>query len=141
MIWHSTDPLTDLTHSPGDKVFYWEKDPSKIKTKGEWIRGKVLSHSGPMVLIETPKQVVRVNQSKVKRDHDEWHDVKLPESLDTPARTRLNTKTSAENTVRPSGGQQVRYHADHRKQDQDYWEAKLGDIWIRHHVVPRSTLF
>ena len=31
-----------------------------------------------MVHIHTDKAVVRINQSKVRRDHDEWHDVSIP---------------------------------------------------------------
>ena len=30
------------------------------------------------VQANTGKAVVRVNQSKVRRDHDEWHDVSIP---------------------------------------------------------------
>ena len=62
----------------GTKVFYWSKDQSKIKGVGRWIRGKVLSQTGSMVLIETSNAVVRVNQSKVKKASDEWHDVQIP---------------------------------------------------------------
>ena len=31
-----------------------------------------------MVHLHTNKAVIRVNQSKVRRDHDEWHDVSIP---------------------------------------------------------------
>ena len=31
-----------------------------------------------MVHIHTDKAVIRVNQSMVRRDHDEWHDVSIP---------------------------------------------------------------
>ena len=31
-----------------------------------------------MVHIHTDKAVVRINQSKVRRDHDEWHDASIP---------------------------------------------------------------
>ena len=31
-----------------------------------------------MVQANTGKAVIRVNQSKVRRDHDEWHDVSIP---------------------------------------------------------------
>ena len=51
---------------------------SKFKEKGKWIRGKVLSQEGAMVHLHTNKAVIRVNQSKVRRDHDEWHDVSIP---------------------------------------------------------------
>ena len=31
-----------------------------------------------MVLVQVHKSVLRVNQSKVRRDHDPWHDVAIP---------------------------------------------------------------
>ena len=31
-----------------------------------------------MVHLHTNKAVIRVNQSKVRRDHGEWHDVSIP---------------------------------------------------------------
>ena len=34
-----------------------------------------------MVTVEANKVVMKVNQSKVKRNHDEWHDVPLPDVL------------------------------------------------------------
>ena len=34
--------------------------------------------------VETDKAVLRVNQSKVRRDYDPWHDVPLPRNLDKP---------------------------------------------------------
>ena len=69
---------SDGPYKQGDEVFYWHQDSSKFKDKGKWIRGKVLSQEGAMVHIHTDKAVVRVNQSKVRRDHDEWHDVSIP---------------------------------------------------------------
>ena len=68
----------DGPYKQGDEVFYWHQDSSKFKDKGKWIRGKVLSQEGAMVHLHTNKGVIRVNQSKVRRDHDEWHDVSIP---------------------------------------------------------------
>ena len=67
---------SDGPYKQGDEVFYWHQDSSKFK--GKWIRGKVLSQEGAMVHLHTNKAVIRVNQSKVRRDHDEWHDVSIP---------------------------------------------------------------
>ena len=53
----------------------WMKDGSKKKAEGIWVRGKVVSQEGAMVLVQVHKSVLRVNQSKVRRDHDPWHDV------------------------------------------------------------------
>ena len=69
---------SDGPYNQGDEVFYWHQDSSKFKDKGRWIRGKVLSQEGAMVHLHTNKAVIRVNQSKVRRDHDEWHDVSIP---------------------------------------------------------------
>ena len=69
---------SDRPYKQGDEVFYWHQDSSKFKDKGRWIRGKVLSQEGAMVHLHTNKAVIRVNQSKVRRDHDEWHDVSIP---------------------------------------------------------------
>ena len=69
---------SDGPYKHGDEVFYWRQDSGKFKDKGRWIRGKVLSQEGATVHIHTDKAVTRVNQSKVRRDHDEWHDVSIP---------------------------------------------------------------
>ena len=69
---------SDGPYKQGDEVFYWHQNSSKFKDKGRWIRGKVLSQEGAMVHLHTKKAVIRVNQSKVRRDHDEWHDVSIP---------------------------------------------------------------
>ena len=41
-----------------------------------------MSQEGAMVNVQVDNAVMRVNQSKVRRDHDEWHDVAVP-GLDT----------------------------------------------------------
>ena len=69
---------SDGPYSPGDKVFVWMKDESKKKSEGIWVRGKVVSQEGAMVLVHIHKSVLKVNQSKVRRDHDPWHDVAVP---------------------------------------------------------------
>ena len=76
----------------GDKIFWWNKDTSKLKTTGVWTRGTVVSQKGPIVSIDTGKTCMRMNQSKLRKDHDEWPDVTLP--LDPPQlRTRLLKKS------------------------------------------------
>ena len=69
---------SDGPYALGDKVFVWMKDESKKKAEGIWVRGKVVSKEGAMVLVQVHKSVLRVNQSKVRRDHDPWHDVAIP---------------------------------------------------------------
>ena len=43
---------SDGPYSKGDRVFVWMKDESKKKTEGIWVRGKVVSQEGAMVLVE-----------------------------------------------------------------------------------------
>ena len=40
----------------------------------------------PWVLVEVHRAVLRVNQSKVRRDHDPWHDVAVPLKSDDGSR-------------------------------------------------------
>ena len=65
---------SDGPYKKGDRVFVWRKDESKNKSEGLW----VVSQEWAMVLVEIHKAVLRVNQSKVRRDHDPWHDVAIP---------------------------------------------------------------
>ena len=62
------------------------KDESKKKSDGVWVRGVVVSQEGAMVLVEIHRAVLRVNQSKVRRDHDPWHDVAIPLKSDGESR-------------------------------------------------------
>ena len=45
-----------------------------------------MSQQGAMVLFEIYRSVLRVNQSKVRRDHDPWHDVAIPVKSDDDSR-------------------------------------------------------
>ena len=73
---------SDGPYSVGERVFYWDLDPAKF-SKGTWKRGKVVAIQGPMVTIETTTNgIQRLNESKLRRDHDQWHDVPLPLTLE-----------------------------------------------------------
>jgi len=87
---------SDGPFSAGTKIFFWSKDQSKIKGVGRWIRGKVLSQTGSMVLVETSNSVVRVNQSKIKKAHDEWHDVQIPLAPDNSSTQDTKVKEEPE---------------------------------------------
>ena len=90
---------SDGPFQPGDRVFFWDKDLSKIKDQGRWIRGKVVSHTRSMVTLESLNGVHKVNETKVRRDHDEWHDVPIPildESPDEPSDTEEQESAPAE---------------------------------------------
>ena len=70
---HSEGPF-----EPGTSVWYWDRDASKIRG-GEWIRSKVLAYGKPpMVTIDLGGQAVLVNQSKLRKNPDPWHDVVIP---------------------------------------------------------------
>ena len=69
---------SDGPYQKGDRVFVWHKDESKKKSEGVWVRGTVISQEGAMVSVEVHRSVLRVNQSKVRRDGDPWHDVAIP---------------------------------------------------------------
>ena len=53
-----------------------------------WVAGlereSFFLQNGAIVTVETDKAVLRVNQSKVRREYDPWHDVPLPRNLDKP---------------------------------------------------------
>eukprot|EP00435_Cladocopium_sp_Y103_P014253 s2970_g3.t1 len=80
---------SDGPYKPGEKVFVWMMPAnansigSKAHKREKWIRGTVISQEGAMVNVHVDDAVIRVNQSKVRRDHDEWHDVAAP-GLDNP---------------------------------------------------------
>ena len=75
---------SDGPYAHGDRVFVWIDDKAKYKAVGRWARARVISQNGAIVTVETDKAVLRVNQSKVRRDYDPWHDVPLPRNLDKP---------------------------------------------------------
>ena len=75
---------SDGPYAHGDRVFVWIDDKAKYKAVGRWARARVISQNGAIVTVETAKAVLRVNQSKVRRDYDPWHDVPLPRNLDKP---------------------------------------------------------
>ena len=77
---------SDGPYAHGDRVFVWIDDKAKYKAVGRWARARVISQNGAIVTVETEKAVLRVNQSKVRRDYDPWHDVPLPRKTSTSQR-------------------------------------------------------
>ena len=55
-----------------------------------------MSQEGAMVLVEVHRAVLRVNQSKVRRDGDPWHDVAIPLKSD-------DSRSSERSEVREDG--------------------------------------
>ena len=68
-----------------------DRRQGKYKAVGGWARAGVVSQNGAIVTVETDKAVLRVNQSKVRRDCNPWHDVPLPRNLDKPEKEPLET--------------------------------------------------
>ena len=79
-------------------MFVWHRDESKKKSEGIWVRGIVVSPEGAMVLVEVRRAVLRVNQSKVRRDGDPWHDVAIPLKSDD---SRSSTETEVHDDIGP----------------------------------------
>ena len=79
---------SDGPYAKGEKVFVWHKDDNKKKRQSVWMRGTVVSQEGAM-----PTVFLRVNQSKVRRDHDEWHDVQIPHLEGHPSLDKSGSST------------------------------------------------
>ncbi len=77
---------SDGPYKQGDRVYFWIQDVKGVRGPGQWMKGRVMSQEGPMVTLEATSNgrqfVAKVNQSKVKRDYDTWHDVPLPPTLE-----------------------------------------------------------
>ena len=61
---------TEGPYSPGDRVYYWQVDKSKIKhgtTSGRWFKARVLYQEGAICVIDTGTTVLRVNQSNLRK--------------------------------------------------------------------------
>ena len=86
---------------PGDKIYYWTEDKSKIKSDGphggKWIKGKLVSVGGSMVGVDLGTRIVKVNISKIRKGHNPIEDVEVPldptalASADTTAKTASTT--------------------------------------------------
>ena len=85
---------SDGPYKPGGKVFVWTSPvnansiASNAWKKERWVRGTVISQEGAMINVHVDSSVMRVNQSKIRLDHDEWHHVAVP-GLDNPDPVQL----------------------------------------------------
>ena len=77
--------LSDGPFNPGDKIYSWTEDKSKIKSdgshSGKWINGRVVSVEGSMVGIDLGTRILKVNVSKLRKDHNPIEDVDVPLDL------------------------------------------------------------
>ena len=88
--------MSDGPFTLGDKVYYWSVDTSKIGStgsrQGSWIKGKVISElGGSMVGVDLGTRIVRVNVSKLRKNHDVTSDVDIPLA---PAEESLSSEGS-----------------------------------------------
>jgi hypothetical protein len=67
---------------PGQSVWYWQHDPSKIKSNGQfggnWLKAKLLTFDGSMAGIDIGSRILKVNISKLRKDYDHFADVEVP---------------------------------------------------------------
>ena len=59
---------------PGEKVYYWQDDSSKIKLgkkSGSWIRATIVAISGSMDTINNGTSIMQVNVTKLRRPLEE----------------------------------------------------------------------
>ena len=69
---------SDGPFTAGEGVWYWDRDASKIRG-GEWVKARVIKQGKPpMVTLDLAGQTVQVNQSKIRKNPDPWHDVVVP---------------------------------------------------------------
>ena len=55
---------------PGEKVFYWQEDPSKLqqgRNPGKWLKVDIIVVKGPMVAIIIGSTMFQSNISKVRQ--------------------------------------------------------------------------
>ena len=106
--------LSDGPFYPGDKIYYWTEDKSKVKSdgthSGKWIKGKVISSDGSTVGIDLGTRILKVNISKVRKDINPIEDVEVP--LDPvallsseSARTDIPVTDHASSLVQSDGAQ------------------------------------
>ena len=75
------DLRRDATLTELKKLALRAQSPS-FRRPIHWARARVISQNRAIVTVETDKAVLRVNQSKIRRDYDLWHDGPLPRSLE-----------------------------------------------------------
>ena len=118
---------SDGPYKPGDKVFVWTAPPnandSKAWKKERWIRGTVISQEGAVVNVHVDDAVRCVNQSKVRHDHDEWHDVAVT-GLDTSEPVPLAVED--EDDYEPD----IAEYAEAYLGEQAIWFVKLASVML-----------
>ena len=108
--------LSDGPFYPGDKIYYWTDDKSKVKSdgthSGKWIKGKVISSDGSMVGTDLGTRILKVNISKVRKDINPIEDVEIEVPLDPialltseSARTDIPVSDHANSLVQSDGAQ------------------------------------
>ena len=95
-----------MKHFPGDNIYHWTVNKSKIKIDGshggKWIKGKLVSVDGSMVGVDLGTRIVKVNISKMRKDHKWIGDVEIrfdPTGLASADSTAKTASTSVSKTT------------------------------------------
>ena len=48
------------------------------KAHGQWLKGRISSQMGAICILDIGTNLLRVNQSKLRKAHDDWSDVDVP---------------------------------------------------------------
>jgi len=123
---------TEGPFEPGERVFYWMQDSNLKPSNGKWIPAKVLKQDGPMVLLEDQNRVVKINQSKITKDRDVFHDVPLPKSLSQEKEEKAENSTEEELLKKFQ-----KYEREDPEAKQFVFSQKGGPLW--RHVAIRRT--
>lgn len=74
--------FSDGPYFPGDKIYYCGPTPQKVKghlgRSSSWIKGKVVSQDGSMITIDLGARFLKVNTSKIRKDHQPIEDIDVP---------------------------------------------------------------
>ena len=116
---------SDGPYKPGDMVFVWNAEPyaSAVNPnkRDNWVRGTVISQEDSRVNVHVDNCVLRANQSKIIRDHDEWHDVAVP-GLDNPDPVPLAVEDEDQHEPSIAGGD----YAEAYYGEQKHWFCRTG---------------
>ena len=116
---------SDGPYKPGDKVFVWNAEPyaSAVNPckREKRVRGTVIPQDGSMVNVHVDNSVLPVNQSKIRRDHDEWHDVAVP-GLNNPGPVPLALEDEDQYEPSIAGGD----YAEACFGEQTHWFCQTG---------------
>ena len=78
---------------PGEKVYYWSEDPSKIKQGkkgGSWLKVTIIEVHGSMATVNTGTGILQVNATKLRRPYEKIDFEDIDESREKIEHRRSN---------------------------------------------------